>query len=123
LDISIISGSLFEQLVEAFNLFAADYKNGSISPRDEREQRLWNGNLEFADRNIPKGFFDSGKTPSRQKYKAAQHINNTMWVLVEKLKATPDAPVPRKASARVFQNWPSFVDRASLNLGNALNLI
>ena len=89
-------------------------------PRNNRERTLWDANLEFAERNIPRGFLDGRKIPNFDRYPVAQQINQAMWILLKKLEATPGAPTPRRASTRVFRDWQCFIDRASLNLHAAL---
>ena len=49
-------------------------------------------------------------------YAVAQRVNNAMWALTEKLRVTPDAPVPRKASIRIYRDWKSLVERVRFNL-------
>ena len=121
LDLSVISPLLFERLVEAFRLFASDYRSGALAPRNDHERMLWDANLEFAERNIPRGFFDASKVPNFERYLAAQRINQAMWALRKKLEATAGAPTVRHASTRVFRDWQCFIDRASLNLRWALS--
>jgi len=116
LDLSVISDDLFRRLATAFSRFSADYETGAIKPRSERERFLWEQNLEFGTRNIPRGFLDSNKIPNFTKYQVAQQINQSMWALVKKLEVTPHAPQVRTASARVYRDWRSFVDRVEFNL-------
>ena len=120
LDLSVISPQLFDRLVAAFGLFADDYRSGSLVPRSDHERTLWNANLEFAERNIPRGFLDASKVPNFGRYIASQQINQAMWALRKKLEATAGAPKVRRASSRVFRDWQCFIDRASLNLRAAL---
>lgn len=120
LDLSVISATLFERLVELTHLFEDDYKNGTILPKSETEQMLWDDNLRFAERNIPKGFLDSKKIPNLERYAAAQKINQAMWVLLKKLEVTPGAPKVKRASTRIYRDWQCFIDRVSLNLRSAL---
>ena len=116
LDISIISSFLFGRLMTASELFHEDYINGSIRPKYDNEDRHWPANIEFAKRNIPKGFLDSKKIPNRERYSTAQKINDSMWRLKKKLESTAEAPIIRDASVRVYRDWKSFVDQVSLNL-------
>jgi hypothetical protein len=120
LDVSVISPSLFARMVETFTMFATDYKKDITQPRTDRERMLWDANLKFAKRNIPLGFLDGSKIPNFDRYSIAQEINQAMWILIKKLEATPVAPKPRRASARVYRDWKCFIDRATLNLRAAL---
>lgn len=120
LDISIVSSDLFRRLIAAYKLFADDYRQGTVAPRSARERTLWNANLEFAERVIPRGFFDAAKVPTFDRYPDSQRINNAMWALIKKLEATNGAPKLRRASTRVYRDWESFIERASLNLQTTL---
>ena len=57
--------------------------------------------------------------PSRASYTVAQKTAGWMWRLVEKLALTDNAPKPKKATIRVYQNWESAVAQISLNLKHA----
>lgn len=120
LDLSVVSEPLFERLVATFNLFAEDYKKQSVVPRNDRERALWDANLDFGRRNISRGFLDADKLPNFARYSGSQMVNQTMWVLIKKLEVTTGTPKVRRASARVYRNWPCFIDQASLNLRCAL---
>lgn len=120
LDLSVISAQLFARLVTAFNLFADDYRQNSAVPRSDRERELWDDNLQFGRRNIPRGFLDARKIPNFARYSDSQNINQTMWVLLKKFEVTPGAPEVRRVSVRVYRDWQCFIDQVSLNLRSAL---
>lgn len=120
LDLAIISANLFERLVSDFRLFADDYRSGAVRPRSETEDRLWQDNVEFGNRNIPKGFFDAWKIPNVSRYRVTREINQAMWKLVKKLECTERAPKVSRASGRVYRDWRSFVARMDINLSAAL---
>lgn len=116
LDLSIISGDLFKRLCSAFSDFNHDYRNGITIPRNERERQFWDGNIEFGERNIPRGFVDANKIPNFNRYGVAQQVNQAMWVLLKKLEVTKNAPQIKSVSTRVYRDWESFIQRVSLNL-------
>jgi hypothetical protein len=116
LDLSVISRDLFEGLCWAFSKFRNDFRNGHVVPRNERERRFWQANIEFGDRNIPRGFIDANKIPNFSRYHAAQQINQSMWMLLKKLEVTKEAPRVRRASTRLYRDWESFIERVSMNL-------
>lgn len=120
LDLAIISTKLFERLNVDFQLFSEDYKAGTISPRNDRERALWKGNLEFGERNVPKGFIDAWKLPNFDRYPVTQQINQAMWKLLKKLETTASAPKIRRASSRVYRNWQSLANRMDVNLVAAI---
>lgn len=120
LDLSIVSGNLFQRVTSAFANFSADYRSGAVTPRNPHERHLWDENLVFGMRNIPQGFFDPNKIPNFDRYPVAQQLSQSMWVLVKKLEVTPGAPEVSRASTRVYRDWQSFIERVSFNLMAAL---
>lgn len=120
LDLSIVSGDLFQRVTSAFSNFSADYSSGAVVPRSSHERHLWDENLAFGARNIPRGFFDPNKVPNFDRYPVAQQVSQSMWALVKKLEVTPGAPQVRRASTRVYRDWQSFIERVSFNLMAAL---
>lgn len=64
LDLAAISAQLFEGLASDFRLFSGDYRAGIVKPKTDHQRKLWESNLEFGERNIPKGFFDAWKIPN-----------------------------------------------------------
>lgn len=121
LDLSVISGELFQRVASAFDMFRADYNAGRVTSRSPHEERLWKANVDFGERNIPRGFFDPNKIPNFDRYAVVQLVNQSMWDLLRKLEATPGTPRVQRASTRVYRDWQSFVDRVSLNLKAALS--
>ena len=120
LDLSIISDELFYRVASAFEAFCADRRAGTVAPRTPHERKLWEANVSFGERNIPRGFFDANKIPNFHRYEVIQCVNQSMWALLKRLEATPEAPRVRRASTRVYRDWQAFVDRVSLNLKTAL---
>lgn len=120
LDLSIVSGDLFQRVSLAFSNFVVDYRGGVVTPRNQSERGHWDENLAFGERNIPRGFFDPNKVPNFDRYPVVQKINQSMWALVKRLEVTPDAPQVRRASTRVYRDWKSFIEKVSFNLKAAL---
>jgi hypothetical protein len=120
LDLSIVSPSLFQRVISAFDQFSFDYRSGAVTPRTQWERELWNENLIFGARNIPKGFFDPNKIPNFDRYPVAKQVSQSMWMLVKKLEITPDAPKVKRATMRIYRDWQSFIEKVSFNLMAAL---
>jgi len=120
LDLSIISKDLFQRVTSAFSTFSVDYRAGTVTPRTQHERDLWDANMAFGERNIPRGFIDPNKVPNFDRYPVVQEVNQSMWAIVKKLDVTPGAPRVRRASTRVYRDWQSFIDRVSFNLMAAL---
>lgn len=116
LDLFIVSSDLFERLQEDFWRWSSDFENERINPHTRREANYWRANNEEIPRAIARGFIFSDRIPSVPDYSTAQKVNNTMWLLVEKLKITPKAPRPKKASVRCYSSWDSFVRQMLRNL-------
>ena len=120
LDFCIVSRDLFQRVRDLFEVWAEDYRKGTVKPRHEHERLLWDENLAFGSRNIPKGFIDANKIPTFDRYPLSQHVEQAMWILIGRMKVTARAPAARRASIRVYGAWPSLVDRVSFNLYSAL---
>ncbi len=120
LDLSIISRDLFQRVTSAYSNFSADYSSGAVIPRSSHERNLWEENLAFGARNIPRGLFDPNKVPNFDRYPVVQQVSQSMWALVKKLEVTPGAPRVRRASTRVYRDWQSFIEKVSFNLLSVL---
>ncbi|MDE3258212.1 MAG: hypothetical protein OYM47_10300 [Gemmatimonadota bacterium] len=118
LDLFVISQSLFPLICEDFCRWNSDYVNGRISPENKNEAEYWRDNSRRGSGLIERGFMDAKLIPTRGGYDR-QNIHNTMWELVEKLKATVTEPKIRKASLRCYDSWTSFEDQISRTLKNA----
>ncbi len=119
-DLALVSSSAFSEFESGFAKWDSDYESGSIEPRNEKERGYWDSNREFFRRNSPKGFLDAEKLPTFTRYPISIKFNNAMWALRQKLRATPGAPVPRRASIHVYRDWQCFVRRAANNLRSVL---
>ena len=121
LDLFIVSTNLFERLKEDFHRWSSDFESGEIKPLHTDEKKWWPANYDLVPKNIQRGFIDTRKIPNYEAYPVAQQVNETMSELVKKLKATPNAPKPNKASVRCYSSWDSFVRQQSLNLALLLD--
>lgn len=116
LDIFIVSNCLFEALREDFCRWSRDFESGQIKPKKGLESKYWPENNDKVPMNIQRGFIDAYKIPNYPAYGTAQKVNEIMSLLVRKLKITPKAPKPKKASVRCYSSWDSFVRQMLLNL-------
>ena len=121
LDLSVVSNQLFQRTTSEFASFSDDYASGDVSPRSLTERRIWEENIKFGTRNIPRGFFDPRKVPNRAQYPVASLVSQSMWALVRKLEITAAAPRVQRASVRVYRDWQSFVGRVTFNLMAAVS--
>ena len=121
LDLSVVSPSLFDEFSTSFQQWKADYSEGIIQPRHERERQLWEENVRLLPNHLSRGFVDANKIPTRKHYPIAQSVGNAMWLLKQKLEITEGAPNVQKSSIRVYDSWRSLVDRVSFNLRTALS--
>ncbi len=116
LDIAVASAGAFRGFCDAFQAWKEDYRSGSVKPRHQTEERYWDANLGFFENNMIRGFVDANKLPTLDRYPISQQYNSAMWALTKKLQATPGAPLPTKASVRVYQDWRCLVSRVAFNL-------
>ena len=118
LDLFVISQRLFLLTCKDFCRWNSDYVNGRISPKNKNEEVYWPDNNRRGSGLIERGFMDAKLIPTRGGYDR-HNIHNTMWALVEKLKATVTEPKICRASLRCYDSWASFEDQISRTLKNA----
>ncbi len=116
LDLFVVSGKLFNQLRNEFNVWSNDYESGVIKPRHDKEKGYWMENKKRGPKLINLGFIDAKMIPTWNRYQMSQKTAHSMWELVEKLKSTANSPKPQRASIRCYNNWSSLIERISLNL-------
>jgi hypothetical protein len=119
LDWSVISEPLFIKCSYEFNNWADDYENNQVHPRNEAEKKYWLGNLALCRSTIKRGFIDSNKIPTWDRYPISQLIGNTMWQVKAKSHLTNRSPLFRKSSLRIYKDWSCFVRQLVRNLENA----
>lgn len=115
-DIFIISNDLFVALKEEFLRWSFDFEGGRLKASNDREEGFWRDNNARGPKLIGRGFIDQKMIPNLSEYTTTKKISQAMWLLVGKLKITPNAPKPKHASVRCYSSWDSFVRQISLNL-------
>lgn len=119
LDLFVVSGALFRDLCSDFYAWRGDYRSGRAKARTKGERRHWPVNAtEVPHRIRDRGLIDVFRIPSHTRYKTAQRALSTMYDLVMKLRVTPCAPSPKKASVRCYKDWDSMVGQMALNLAS-----
>lgn len=116
LDIFVVSNPLFQELKNDFYHWSSDFGSGRLRARNKHEQELWNDNKARGAKLIDRGFMNNWLIPNLSNYPTAMKMSDTMWRLVERLKTTPNAPRPKKASVRCYSSWDNFVRQMLLNL-------
>lgn len=115
LDLCIVSETYFYKIQEEFNLFKQEYVSGVVVP-SPGEKKYWDENLEFGQRNFPRGFFDGNKIPTRSQYVTAICIDSAMRKLKQKIDETEGIRNVTKCTVRIYKDWKSLVGIVSLNL-------
>jgi hypothetical protein len=115
-DFAVVSNPLFQKFKNSFYQWKNDYEKGKTMPKNQNEKENWDDIKKLGIKNICNGYYDSTKLPNRHEYPEVRKVNNTMWGLIEKLKVTPGAPVPSRASVRIYDSWKSLINRVSFNL-------
>ena len=116
LDLFIVSASLFRELREEFRNWSFDYESNRVVPHNDREALFWRDNNARGPKMIDRGLLDQKMIPNLPAYPITKKMSQGMWVLVEKLKKTPNAPHPKMASVRCYSSWASLVRQVMLNL-------
>jgi hypothetical protein len=115
LDYSLIDHSVFSERVGTYSQWESDVYVGRSSPRNSKERGFWNDNLKKLPENIARGFIDPYKIPSWKKYAPIITIQDTLYLVGERLKVTPGAPRIKQVSIRVYKDWDSFFRQMCLN--------
>lgn len=123
LDIFIVSSSLFEALRDEYRKWSFDFESGQLIASHDREAQFWRDNNARGPKLIHRGFIDQKMIPNLPAYSVTKNISQGMWLLVEKLKITPNAPTPKQASVRCYSSWDSLVRQISLNLASNVQSI
>jgi len=119
LDIAAVSTSLYSRCKLAFEQWRTDYQSGIVAPRNAREKSFWDENLVVGANSLQRGFLDSNKLPTFDRYPIAQTISQSMWLLKNKLDISPSSPTIRKATIRVYNSWHSFHKQVKTNFNRA----
>lgn len=108
LDFTIVNNNLFQQLKDEYNIWRNLYVNEkSITPNNETERKYWNENIKVVGNNINNGFIDPRKLPNRKCCPKVKDINDSMWLITERLKSIFNITVSH-SSARVYKDLQSF---------------
>jgi hypothetical protein len=116
LDFIVVSQALFDKAQETSLRFVNDFEARRVTPRPGRQARLWPEDVDYIKTNLSNGFVQQGKVPTLPPYEVAKELEQTFWLLSEKLKRSVGAPAFSKASYRIYRDWDSFIARAVLNL-------
>ncbi len=116
LDLFIVSEVLFGKLTEEFRQWSLAFESGTITADNPTEEKLWLNNNKAVPKNIRVGFLDTKYIPNHESYPITCRIKQSMYLLSEKLKCTPNAPAVKEASIRCYDSWDSFLRQNCLNL-------
>ncbi len=119
LDFTIFNESLFIELENEFSLWAKEYKNGNLLPR-ESEIKYWKDNLNIVQKNLNRGFIDTYKIPNRNLFPLTMKINNILYLIQFKLNEFYRIK-SSKGSLRVYKNESLFLNQLKLNTEFILN--
>ena len=116
LDLFIVSEILFNKLREEFKKWTNEFNEGIVKPKNPRERKFWLDNAARGLNLLDRGFIDQKMIPNLQNYPVVKSISQGMFLLIEKLKITVDAPKPKLASIRCYKSWKHAIQQISLNL-------
>ena len=115
LDLFVVSARLFEAMAKDFQRWLLDLREGRILPTNQNEERYWPDNQDRGPGLIKRGFMDAKMIPTRGGYDSGR-IHQTLWELVERLKATRGGPKISRASLRCYGSWTSYEKQVSMSL-------
>ena len=116
LDFFLVSEALFTAYRADFCSWRDDFRSGRVKAKNAIEQGYWEDNAKRVPKNIKRRFIDVKMIPAHPRYRTAQRTLDVMYVLTEKLKATPHSPSPQEASVRCYGNWESVVRQVTMSL-------
>jgi len=116
LDLFLVSSNFFARIEGDFLRWSNEYRCGAVTPRNQQEAKYWHDHQKRGPKIIRRGFLDAWMIPPWNQYEIGQRVANTMWLLRQKLAATPSGPVVKKASLRVYRDMKSLIDQISLSL-------
>jgi hypothetical protein len=122
LDFSIVYDELFYELENEFNSWAEQYQNGQLSPKNLNQKKYWSLNLVVCPKTLRRGFIDLNKIPSYDQFIKTRTMNNSLYLIKEKLDKIYNLKI-KKASIRVYKNWPTFSNQLKLNTETVLRQI
>ena len=117
LDVFVVSSRLFEKLRDDAQLFIDRVRTGLAVPHTDGEKKYWPKNVDELPENIERGFIDSWRVPSLDRYPAFQSVSKALTVLAETLSLNSDNEWnPKRLSLRAYSGW----DRAVAQIGGSL---
>ncbi len=122
LDFTIVSNSLFKDLVVDFKKWVGDIESKKLKPRTRNELKGWIGSIEVVNRNIPNGFIYTKNLLPYIEYPTVRRCYRTMQNLKERLAQTNNSPQVTGVSIRVYSDWRSCVKQLQINFKTALDL-
>lgn len=115
LDIFVVSEGLFKRVCSDFQLWSYEFEAGITQAPNDAVRDIWQENNNRGPKLIQRGFIDSKMIPNLEQFATAKNISRTMWLLVEKLNITPNAPKTKRASVRCYDSWKAFIRQTALN--------
>lgn len=117
IDFAAVSPNLFDRACVELDMFRSDLQSGLIVPDTERKRVLWPEIASDLDRTrTQRGFIDTWKIPTLNRYPLARCITQTCWEMCEKLRVTDDKIQVKKSSLRVYRDFSSFIRQLRINL-------
>jgi hypothetical protein len=117
LDLVAVNPELFDALCKEVEIFVAHLESGELVPASPGQARWWPTTAKDLDRIMrTRGFVDSWKIPSLDRFPVARKITDSCWRLTEKLKATDESYEMKKSSLRVYRDVHSLIRQNWINL-------
>lgn len=117
LDVFVVSPELFGKLCGDAQLFVDRFRAGLAVPHTDGERKYWPKNADELPSSIRRGFVDSWRVPSLDRYPAFQTVSKALTVLKETLRLnSDDGWTPNGLSLRAYASW----DRAVAQIGGSL---
>jgi hypothetical protein len=121
-DFAIVSNRLYAEIVQDFQKWITELKNGNVLPKNHKEMEFWLINIEQLDKQIPKGFIQTNMIPYHIKLPVVKKCYDAIWLLKKRLGKTNTAPKVADASIRVYSSWNACIRQMHINFKSALDV-
>lgn len=120
LDLACVDSGFFMICMTEAQRWGREFDAGKVVPTSDLQRKYWPENRRQLDQHIDRGFIQTDRIPAMDSYPKLQDVLNSMSLIPNKLKITPNAPKVSKASLRVYRDWDALTAQVTLNLRAAL---
>lgn len=122
LDAVILSERTFAKLQAEFSLWRDLYTSGKLGPVGA-EAKYWDENLRVVPSTLGRGFIDTNKIPNRSDFPMTRRVNDTRWLVAERINEEAGRQICKKIGFRVYKDWESAICQMALTVEAAFKKV